>query len=221
MIGLCDPSDGRFLTQDSYRGEQTDAGTWNLYQYCAGNPINYTDPTGHAAVKLTKKEEAVGKIIKKNKANIKKVSQTYIVDPVVVGGVIFAEQSLNVDWKDSASDWIGFWGILDTSVGLGQVKMSTAKFLELDKRVKMAASRGARYKRLVNNGTNIVYVAAYIRYFVEKWRAKVPNIKQRPEILGTLYNLGHEKTKPNAKPVANPFGKYVKKHYNYVKKCLR
>jgi len=42
-----DPVTFRMLSQDSYRGEKTDPGSWNLYVYCAENPINYTDPTGH------------------------------------------------------------------------------------------------------------------------------------------------------------------------------
>ncbi len=41
-----------FLTQDSYRGEQDDYGTWNLYAYCAGNPITYVDPSGHFVVAI-------------------------------------------------------------------------------------------------------------------------------------------------------------------------
>ncbi len=34
---------GRFITQDTYRGEKNDAGTWHLYAYCANDPINYVD----------------------------------------------------------------------------------------------------------------------------------------------------------------------------------
>ena len=43
-----DPSTGRFLTQDTYRGERDDAMTWNLYIYCSNNPLCFTDPTGHS-----------------------------------------------------------------------------------------------------------------------------------------------------------------------------
>ncbi|MBQ2678072.1 MAG: RHS repeat-associated core domain-containing protein [Firmicutes bacterium] len=47
-----DPADGRFTTQDSYRGENTDDGTWNLYTYCENSPLIHVDPSGHAAIVL-------------------------------------------------------------------------------------------------------------------------------------------------------------------------
>ena len=45
-----DPQTGRFISRDTYRGEQDHAGTWHLYAYCANNPVNYVDPSGHLAI---------------------------------------------------------------------------------------------------------------------------------------------------------------------------
>ena len=41
------PETGAFMSQDSVRGSADDYGTWNLYAYCAGNPVCYVDPSGH------------------------------------------------------------------------------------------------------------------------------------------------------------------------------
>ena len=46
------PEDGRFLTEDTYRGEFTDPSSLHLYAYCTNNPISYTDPSGHIPVAL-------------------------------------------------------------------------------------------------------------------------------------------------------------------------
>ena len=42
-----DSGTGRFLLQDSFRGDAKDEKTWNLYTYSANDPINYVDPSGH------------------------------------------------------------------------------------------------------------------------------------------------------------------------------
>ena len=44
------PEDGRFMTEDSYRGEIMNPETGHLYVYCANNPVNYVDPSGHFAI---------------------------------------------------------------------------------------------------------------------------------------------------------------------------
>ena len=41
------PVDGRFLTQDPYRGSNDQPDTWHLYGYCAGDPVNWIDPSGN------------------------------------------------------------------------------------------------------------------------------------------------------------------------------
>ena len=42
-----DPQTGRFISEDSYRGDGEEF--WHLYAYCDGDPVNATDPTGHAS----------------------------------------------------------------------------------------------------------------------------------------------------------------------------
>ena len=46
------PEDGRFITEDTYRGEFTDSSSLHLYAYCVNNPIAYADPSGHIPVAL-------------------------------------------------------------------------------------------------------------------------------------------------------------------------
>ena len=48
------PDTATFIIQDSYRGEQKDYGTWNLYAYCGGNPVNFVDPSGHKSNPIRK-----------------------------------------------------------------------------------------------------------------------------------------------------------------------
>ncbi|MDR6109166.1 RHS repeat-associated protein [Paenibacillus sp. SORGH_AS338] len=42
-----DPSQGRFLNEDSYEGQITNPLTLNIYGYVSNNPLGYTDPNGH------------------------------------------------------------------------------------------------------------------------------------------------------------------------------
>ena len=38
------------MTENSYRGEIMNPETGHLYVYCANNPVNYVDPSGHGPV---------------------------------------------------------------------------------------------------------------------------------------------------------------------------
>lgn len=44
------PGDGRFLTMDTFQGNNSDPLSLHKYLYCHDNPVNGTDPTGHESV---------------------------------------------------------------------------------------------------------------------------------------------------------------------------
>ena len=65
------------------------------------------------------------------------------------------------------------------------------------KELNQRAETAARAKRLDNDYENIMYVAAYLSQFVDQWKEEFPEISVRPDILGTLFNLGYRTPNPN------------------------
>ena len=227
---------GRFINADDVfiiKSKGKDVYKDNMYIYCNSNPVINLDCTGRKA-KLTNKEKAAKKIIVNCKTDIIGASVRYGVNPAITAGVIYAEQVLNVNILDDLTDWLGYYGI-NTSVGIGQVRIGTAKMLEKKGYVKIT-KRGKDhyifniyvlhpgkknkdvYNRLMWSSINIVYVAAYLKYMQDVWRKNYEKIASSPDILGTLYNTG--KTDAHSNPKANSFGKYVKKSQKRLRKWL-
>jgi RHS repeat-associated protein len=46
-----DPTIGRFMNEDTYKGQIENPQSMNLYAYCVNNPVIYTDPSGHNSAK--------------------------------------------------------------------------------------------------------------------------------------------------------------------------
>lgn len=58
-------------------------------------------------------------------------------------------------------------------------------------------------QRLINRGDHFysyLYTAFFLRQFQSHWEKEGFSLSNRPEILGTLYNLGYEKSKPKKNP---------------------
>ncbi len=76
-----DPEIGRFLSEDTYRGDVNDPDTLHLYAYCANNPINYADPSGHNPLVGALAE---GLIISVDVLII----GTYVLGVLIIGGIV-------------------------------------------------------------------------------------------------------------------------------------
>ena len=170
-------------------------------------------------------------LIKTYSPEILDVSKEFKIDPVFVGTVIYQEQSINVNFVDTLTDYIGGLLHVNTSIGIGQVRVETARSLEnifpvlnpLDKKNDpWADSNTVRVERLKDPWTNIRYVAAKIKFDLDRWNSAGIDISNRPEIIGTLYNIEDvdKPIKPNVNAKPNDFGIEVRENYNRVKELL-
>lgn len=125
---------------------------------------------------------------------------------------------------------------MDTSIGVSQIKISVAKLMEDEGYMPRIEAKDyvwkipiigvingtetmAREKALENPETNIMYAAAYLKYYQDRWGNQFPQISKRVDILATLYNQG-EIRPPHSSPGSNSFGDFAKSNYAYVKKLL-
>lgn len=179
----------------------------------------------------TKAEKRAANIIKTYSQFIKSAGKEFDVDSAVVGAVIYQEQSTNVNFIDALTDYIGGILNLNTSIGIGQIRVKTAEALEKEyPQLGTAVQKNVfidltpiRVERLKDPLTNIRFVAAKIHFSQKRWADAGYDISNKPDILGTLYNIEDisKPIKPHVKPKANKFGIGVKSSYNKIKKLLK
>ena len=191
-----------------------------MFAYCNNNPICSADFTGLAPSKVIF-PVCIGGNGTRNKPTLLRIEEYMIeagkefgVDPAMIATVIAVERANNVNIFDLADVPAGMVGI-DTSVGMGQVRISTAKMLEDANYIEKSRNRWDRISRLADKETNIRYVAAYLAYVRDIWILQDPNFEQHPDIWWTIYNTGKTQAHPNPAPGA--LGDQANIYYSYYK----
>ena len=79
------PEKGRFLTRDTYTGEEDEPESLHLYAYCENDGVNMVDSTGHWSMKLhTQITKDVIKKLKKSKISLSKLQ----IEDIKIGCVL-------------------------------------------------------------------------------------------------------------------------------------
>lgn len=174
-------------------------------------------------------EKTYSKIIER-KEMVLSASEKFDVNPTFLSSVIYTERTKNYDWTDEAFDEAIARVGQNSSLGFSQVKIKTAYFIE--RQLSDTTSKfycGKKYsnilevskspfqiiEKLQNDSLNILYASAYLRVIQNFWSSSGYSIDDRPEIIGSLYQLGlfHSNGKvrePHFNPRANKFGEKVK-----------
>jgi len=146
-------------------------------------------------------------------------SEKFDVNPAYLSAIIYTERTKNFDWTDEAFDEVIARVGQNSSLGFAQVKMKTAYFIE--RQLSDSTSDfycGKKYEnilevsrtpyflieKLKTDSINILYAAAYLRVIQSFWSKNGYSIDDRPEIIGSLYQLG----------LFNPSGKVREPHFN-------
>jgi hypothetical protein len=173
-------------------------------------------------------------VLRNNSVWIQEAGRCFHISPRTLASVVFVEQALNVTWKDREIDPLLATYGLNVSLGLGQVKIETAQWIErelkdtaslfyLGDSVRSAFpysnSRDNIVQRLLDPHYNSYYVAAFIAMISSRWESAGIGITDRIDILATLYSAGVveknvEKRKPRPNPEPNSFGLRAAEFYN-------
>ena len=230
FLGI-DPVFRNIGIDDRTQSAMRDPQSLNSYSYAKNNPISLKDPNGEYWLFA---ETRARRDIESNADNIINASQRYQdVRPEMLAGVIYQERlgANNVNVYDLTDGPLGLLGV-DTSAGLGQIKVSTAQktaqagyfnINNLHKEVfgfeSKAPQRIQVLALLGNDQANTIIGAAFLQKTIDSWKASMPDIANNPELLGSLYN--YSEVAPSQAGYSNEFGRRVARDYSKVSDMLK
>ena len=176
-------------------------------------------------------------IVKIFRKKILAAADLYRVDPRAIAGVIIGEHGLNSPMKHDIERFLvtsklapnGSLFGRPIGFGLGQVHTGAALQAEpLASRVERRATRNLPQiaEAIADSDRAVLYIAAILRCAQEDYARKGIDISGRPEILATLYNIGHaaeharEATAEKRAPRVNYFGLFVERNLGIIQDAL-
>jgi hypothetical protein len=93
----------RFLSPDSIIPDFADPQSLNRFSYCLNNPLRYTDPSGHTV-------KSALDLIREYGKDIVSIAEEYGLDPLLLAGVVFAENRNDLNWI-RGQDWSSVFGL--------------------------------------------------------------------------------------------------------------
>jgi len=167
-------------------------------------------------------EERVRTKLLKNKETIFSASKQYTIGPYLLGGILIDEIIRLAPFEDIIEKVLLTLINKDVSVGVGQVKLETARRLILngyfnpnpkDEKLNIKniskTPRSYLYEYVKDGKNNLYFSAAYIRSLIDSW-SSVAKVTLTPELIATLYSLHRE---PHLNPVASERGLQIVADY--------
>jgi hypothetical protein len=167
--------------------------------------------------------------------NIEYASKVFDVDPLTLKAITYVERTNNYDWRDEYfDDYLAKKG-QNSSIGFCQVKMKTAYWIECqladslsefypgneyENILSVSQSPQEIIDKLMDDKTNLLYAAAYIRIIRSYWESRGHSIDDRVDIIATIFSYGMFSREtgnpltPNADPQPNWFGEQALDIYN-------
>ena len=94
---------GRWLSADTIVPGAGNPQSLNRYTYVNNNPMSYTDPDGHTI-------RSALNLVRKYRDRIKEIATQYDLDPLLLAGVVFAENRNDFNWIPG-QDWTSIFSL--------------------------------------------------------------------------------------------------------------
>jgi hypothetical protein len=144
----------------------------------------------------TKTTENIHKYLAKYRSVILEAAKKQRIDPVLLGAILIDEYC-RMGWDDWL-DWLSALNVKNTSIGVAQVKLSTAReilrkqyYNPADGKLTPASSSIQMWFYLNQPEYSIWFAAAAVRLSIDYWKKRKIDISRQPRVLAYLYSRGY------------------------------